>query len=57
MESKTIKLLILGDCSVGKTSLLLRYTGNYEEVFMPTVGLHFKSKKICVSNNCYDIHV
>ena len=52
MESKTIRILILGDYAVGKTSLLLRYIDNYSDVSMPTLGLNFK-KKVILINNCY----
>ena len=44
------KLLFLGDTSVGKTSLLLRYTENVFENGLPTVGVDVKYKYITHEN-------
>ena len=44
------KLLFLGDTSVGKTSLLLRYTENVFENGLPTVGVDVKYKYITYEN-------
>lgn len=42
-----VKLLIVGNSAVGKTSLLLRYTeGRFSENHLPTIGIDFKIKKI-----------
>ena len=42
---KTCQLLILGDSSVGKTSLITRYTnGTFKEEYLATVGLDYHSK-------------
>ena len=42
-----IKILIIGDASVGKTSLLLKYVDNYfPETHMATIGVEFKEKAI-----------
>ena len=39
------KILFLGDTSVGKTSLLIRYTDNkFEEDSLPTVGVDVRNK-------------
>ena len=42
-----LKILIIGDASVGKTSLLLKYVDNYfPETHMATIGVEFKEKAI-----------
>ena len=44
-------ILILGDTNVGKTSLLLNYTDNYEVgTHVATVGIDFKFKTIKVKD-------
>jgi small GTP-binding protein len=48
----TFKLLILGDASVGKTTLSLRYvTEVFVESSRSTIGVDFFSKKIKLANN------
>ena len=47
----TLKIILVGDSSVGKTSLLLKYTkGGFEENYMSTIGVDFKLKSIEVNN-------
>ncbi|MHA1259305.1 MAG: hypothetical protein ACTSRO_06645, partial [Candidatus Heimdallarchaeaceae archaeon] len=42
-----IKILNIGDYSVGKTSLALRYTKNrFSSSYLPTLGVDFHSKDI-----------
>ena len=42
-----LKLLILGDSAVGKTSMLLKYTDNFfPESHLSTIGIEFKIKGI-----------
>eukprot|EP00920_Eleutheroschizon_duboscqi_P037969 GHVT01090874.1.p1 GENE.GHVT01090874.1~~GHVT01090874.1.p1 ORF type:complete len:249 (+),score=58.41 GHVT01090874.1:291-1037(+) len=42
-----VKILLLGDSSVGKSSLLLRFTENrFETEFLLTIGVDFKTKTI-----------
>ena len=46
MDCKTCQLLIIGDSSVGKTSLINRYTnGTFKEEYLATVGLDYSSKE------------
>jgi len=46
----TFKILILGDSSVGKTSLLLKYAdGYFPIVYVATIGIEYKVKKINVN--------
>lgn len=45
----TIKILTLGDASVGKTCILLRFADNmFPLQTMPTIGIEFKSKDVNV---------
>ena len=42
-----IKLLVLGDSGVGKSSLLLRFSeGKFDANFVITIGVDFKTKTI-----------
>jgi small GTP-binding protein len=42
-----IKLLVLGDSGVGKTSLLVRYVEDrFSDRFISTVGIDFKEKRV-----------
>ena len=41
------KLIVIGDTSVGKSSLLIRYIDHaFPDNFLPTVGVDFKIKSI-----------
>lgn len=45
------KTLIIGDSSVGKSNLLLRFSDNiFHDTFLPTIGVDFKIKSV----NVYD---
>ena len=47
MFKKTVKLLLIGDSSVGKSAILNSYCGEEFKVnFMPTIGIDFKVKTI-----------
>ena len=44
-----LKILILGDSSVGKTTLLLKYVdGYFPTIYVATIGVEFKVKRINV---------
>ena len=44
---KLIKLVLIGDSSVGKTCLLMRFSENrFPEEHMPTIGIDFKIKMV-----------
>ena len=47
MSEIVLKILLIGDSFVGKTSLLLRFTeGNFPDSHMATIGVDFKEKII-----------
>jgi len=46
-----IKLLMIGDSSVGKTCLLLRYANDtFSSMFITTIGIDFKIKNVMIDN-------
>ena len=46
-----LKIILIGDSSVGKTSLLLTYSGgNFEDNYISTIGVDYKEKLIVVNN-------
>ena len=50
--NKTIKVILVGDSSVGKTSLIEQYTKQkFEEDRIGTIGLDFASKKYVTKND------
>ena len=47
LKDLKLKLLIIGDSNVGKTSMLLNYTDNYfPESHLATIGVEYKAKEI-----------
>ena len=54
-ESKfdnTIKLLLIGDSSVGKTNFIFRFVDNrFQTVHLTTIGFDFKSKIVTLPNS------
>ena len=52
------KILIIGDSSVGKSNLLLRYTDDiFHEHFLPTIGVDFKIKNLIISNQTIKLNI
>ena len=48
----SLKLLILGDASVGKTSLITRYcTKEFQQVYITTIGIDKRRKNLNINNN------
>lgn len=55
---KIIKLLMIGDCSVGKSSIVTRYTGEeFDSNYLFTLGVDFKFKKVKVNDEDYRIQL
>ncbi|XP_065885938.1 ras-related protein Rab-13-like [Dysidea avara] len=53
-----IKLILIGNSSVGKTCLILRYVENtYQKNFLPTIGVDFKTKNVKYQNGRYKIQI
>lgn len=50
--SETFKVVLLGDTSVGKTSILQRFAkGTFKKDLDPTIGAHFISKLVDLPQN------
>lgn len=48
----TLKILIIGESGVGKSSLLLRFTeGNFDPEQTLTIGVDFKTKRLTIDGN------
>ena len=46
-----VKFVFIGDSSVGKTSMLLRFSENrFPEDHMPTIGIDFKIKIMLIND-------
>ncbi|XP_061873142.1 ras-related protein Rab-18-B isoform X2 [Colius striatus] len=53
-----LRLLLVGDCSVGKSSLLLRFTeGTFQPGLKPTIGVDFKVKKMVVDGHAVQLSI
>lgn len=51
-----MRLLIIGNSSVGKTCLLRRFSeGTYQDSFIPTIGIDFAIKKMTIDNKIVKI--
>ena len=52
------KILIIGDSSVGKSNILLRYTDNiFHDTFLPTIGVDFKVRQIELLNKKIKLNI
>jgi small GTP-binding protein len=48
-DSPLVKLLLIGESSVGKTCLLIRYAENrFQDTFFTTVGMDFKGRTVVI---------
>ena len=57
-KSVTLKLILLGDSGVGKTSLMRQYvTHKFEQRFKATIGADFFSKEISVEDTPVSLHI
>lgn len=52
------KILIIGDSSVGKSNILLRFSeGIFHETFLPTIGVDFKIKNLTIENHSIKLNI
>ena len=52
------KYIIIGDSSVGKSSILLRYTeGGFREEYSATIGVEFGAKNINIKDKIYRVQI
>jgi small GTP-binding protein len=55
-ETKVIKILVVGDSEVGKSSLITRYNSNFFDLNVnSTIGVDFTIKNIEKNNSKYRI--
>ena len=53
-----MRLLVVGNSSVGKTCLLRRFSeGAYSENFIPTVGIDFAVKNMKIDNKTIKVQI
>lgn len=53
-----LKIVVLGDANVGKTSLLMRYTqGKNPQNMKPTIGADFQKKEVVVNNTIVTVQI
>ena len=53
-----LKYVIVGDASVGKSNLLLRYThGQFREEYQLTIGVEFGSNNVIIDDKVYRIQI
>ena len=54
----SFKLIVIGDCGVGKSCLTMRATKEYfEEFYSPTVGFEFFTFNIKINNKCIKLQI
>jgi Ras-related protein Rab-1A len=57
-SEKLVKLIVVGDSGVGKSSLLVRYTHNeYNDHFLATIGMDFYVRRIILDEEKYKLHI
>ena len=58
MSDVCLKILLVGDSSVGKTTLLLQYVdGKFSENHITTIGVEYKDKEITVNNRKINLQI
>ena len=57
-NEERINIMTLGNTEVGKSCFILRYTDNiFQEVYLSTIGIDFKTKTETVNNKQYKIYL
>ena len=55
-NEEIIKIMVLGNYSVGKTSFLIRFTKNkFDETYLATIGIDYKYRIINIENKLYKL--
>ena len=55
-NEEIIKIIILGDSKVGKTSFIIRFTKNkFDETYLATIGVDYKDRIINIENKLYKL--
>ena len=58
MNDICLKILLVGDSSVGKTTLLLKYTEDkFSESHITTIGVEYKDKEITINNRKVNLQI
>ena len=58
LKNLNINLITLGESSVGKSSIINRYTQNiFNFSFVSTIGIEFRRKTITINNNVVEIKI
>ena len=53
-----LQVVLLGDCRVGKTSLLKRFCEDkFKEIYTPTIGIDFNTKVVRVKEKFIKIQI
>ncbi|MGY5853521.1 MAG: Rab family GTPase [Candidatus Thorarchaeota archaeon] len=56
--SYLFKVITVGSASVGKTSIILRYTtGTFREYYAPTLGADFATKQMTIDSNSVKLQI
>ena len=57
-DLSTLKILTLGDASVGKTCIILRFAeDDFPKSTMPTIGIEYKTKMIKINNQSIKLQI
>ena len=57
-KKEALKVILLGNGGVGKSSLMTRYVNNvFEEKTLHTIGVEFLTKSVVFDNTTYSLQV
>ena len=57
LKVKNLKVVVVGESGVGKSSLLVRFSENKYIETRETIGIDIKTKKIIIDNNCVKMQI